>query len=93
MNHSPKFRSPYHTTGADLAAALGMKPRAKQEVHVLTKRYGGGMGERITVLVDGEYYDVRQRTLDALNMGQTPADLELEPADPEDDFNDDYEGK
>lgn len=91
MNHSPKFRTPYGVTGAALAAALGMKTRAKQDVHVVSKLYGGNQPERIMVLVEGEYYEVRRRTLDALNMGVTPADLELEPHNPADDFNEDYE--
>ncbi|TIW90642.1 MAG: hypothetical protein E5V51_00285 [Mesorhizobium sp.] len=91
MNHAPKFRSPYNQTGADLAAALGMKTRAKQDVHVVSRLIGGGLPSRIVVLVDGEYYDVRERTLVELQRGVTPAELELEPYDPAQDFNDDLE--
>ncbi|MDX8492892.1 hypothetical protein RFN29_15040 [Mesorhizobium sp. VK22B] len=91
MNAGPKFRSPYHTTGRDLAAALGMKTRARQEVHVLTKRHGGVFSPRFVVLVDGEYYEVGRAILDKLEMGQTPADLELDPHNPDDDYSD-FEG-
>lgn len=88
MTAAPKFRTPYGVTGADLAAALGMKPRAKQTVTVITKRHGGGMPARFLVLVSGEYYEVLERTLGELERGVTPAELELEPYDPADDFND-----
>lgn len=93
MNTAPKFRTPYHTTGADLAAALGMKTRAKQEVRVVTSSYSGSVfGACHIVCVDGEYYEVHDLTLSQLEMGVTPAELELEPANPDDDFNDDLEG-
>lgn len=74
----------FSTTARDTAAALLGKPRARQTVHILTKRYGGALGPRYTVLVTGEYYDVGQRMLEALEQGATPANLELEPSDPED---------
>ncbi|MDX8537041.1 hypothetical protein RFM23_05315 [Mesorhizobium abyssinicae] len=92
MNHSPKFRTPYRTTGADLAAALGMKVRAKQTVTFVCARHGGGFPTRTTVLVDGEYYEVLDRTYEALKAGWTPAELELEPVNPADDFTADFEG-
>ncbi|MER9628357.1 hypothetical protein [Mesorhizobium sp. M0296] len=87
MTVSPKFRTPYGVTGTDIAAALGMKPRAKQSVTLVTKRHGGGLPTRILVLVDGEYFEVLERTFAELERGVTPADLELEPYDPADDFN------
>jgi hypothetical protein len=91
MNRAPKFRTPYHTTGADLAAALGMKPRAKQTVTFVCSRHGGHYPRRTTVLIDGEYYEVLDRTLAELERGVTPADLELEPWNPADDFTADFE--
>ncbi|MER9217912.1 hypothetical protein NKI48_03105 [Mesorhizobium sp. M0644] len=78
-------QSAYSQTTAAIAG-LG-KPRAKQAVHILTKRYGGPLGARYTVLVAGEYYDCGQHVLDALLPGATPEWLEIEPANPEDDFN------
>ncbi|SDL08318.1 hypothetical protein SAMN05428953_12678 [Mesorhizobium muleiense] len=92
MRATPKFRTPYGMTGADIAAALSMKPRAKQAVTLISKRHGGGLPARILVLVEGEYYEVLERTFDELNRGVTPAELELEPYNPADDFNDDFEG-
>lgn len=75
----------FSTTARDTAAALLGKPRARQTVHILTKRYGGVLGPRYTVLVAGEYYDVGQRMLEALEQGATPANLDLEPSEPEDE--------
>ncbi|RVD42853.1 hypothetical protein EN742_06455 [Mesorhizobium sp. M4A.F.Ca.ET.020.02.1.1] len=93
MNAGPKFRTPYRTTGADLAAALGMKTRAKQTVAFVCSRHGGGMPTRTTVLVDGEYYEVLDGTYRALLAGWTPTELELEPVNPADDFTaDQFEG-
>lgn len=92
MRAAPKFRTPYGVTGADIAAALGMKPHAKQTVALVSKRHGGSLPARIVVLVDGEYYEVRERTYEELKRGVTPAELELEPYNPADDFNDDLEG-
>lgn len=92
MSASPKFRTPYGVTGADIAAALGMTPRVKQKVTFVSSRYGGGLPERIVAVVDGEYYEVLRRTYEELIRGVTPAELELEPYNPADDFNDDFEG-
>jgi hypothetical protein len=92
MNAGPKFRTPYQTTGADLAAALGMTTRAKQDVHVVSSLYSGSpFGARSIVRVDGEYYEVHDLTLNQLRRGITPAELELEPCDPDDDYSD-FEG-
>lgn len=77
------FRNPYAPTASSIA--LIGKARARQTVHILTKRYGGALGPRYTVLVAGEYYDVGQRMLEALEQGATPANLDLEPSEPEDE--------
>lgn len=87
MTATHKFRTPYGVTGADIAAALGMKTRTKQKVTLVSKRHGGSLPTRIVALVDGEYYEVLERTFEELNRGVTPADLELEPYNPADDFN------
>ena len=75
----------FSTTARDMASALLGKPRAKQAVLVVAKRHGGAFGPRYTVLVGGEYSEVGQRVLDALEQGATPEYLELEPIQPGDD--------
>lgn len=75
-------------TFAGLTTALSNCARSapssvKQDVRVLTKVYGGGFGPSYIVLVGGEYYDVNQRLLDALQQGATPAYLGLEPNQPD----------
>lgn len=70
-------------TYADIGAALIGRRRTAQTVHVV-KTTHGGFEPRILVLVipdgqeRGEYFEVRQRTLEALRAGETPAELELE---------------
>lgn len=82
-------------TATDLASALMGKPRAVQSVFVSAKVYNGSpLGPKFIVLVTpdgserGEYYEVWQRGLDALRGGMTPAELELEPYQPEADEGD-----
>lgn len=41
----------------------------------------GVNGMRATVLFDGEYYVVNKYLLAALQRGETPVELELEPAE------------
>jgi hypothetical protein len=85
------------TTYADFAAAMIGRRRTAHTVHVV-KTTHGGFEPRILVLVVpdgqecGEYFEVRQRTLDALRAGETPAELELEPVDDYGDADDDASG-
>lgn len=46
---------------------------------------GSQLGPRYEVLVDGEYYEVGRRTLQALQDGMTPEDLDLEPFEEEEE--------
>ena len=73
----------YSRTAQALSFALLGRCRSTQDVHILTKRYGGPIGPRYTVLVDHEYYDCGQHILDALLMGMSPAELEIEPSNPD----------
>jgi len=58
------------------------------KVHVCTTVHGAPGGPRYTVLIDGEYYVVNHPLLIALRRGRSPADLELEPAEPEEAADD-----
>lgn len=86
-------------TARDLAN-LG-KARAAQSVSVSASIHNGSsiLGPRYIVLVqpegaEGEYYEVYRSTLQALQNGMTPAELELEPyTNPDDEaepFGGDY---
>jgi hypothetical protein len=78
--------APYHITARDMAAALLLQPRAKQDVRVIIANHTHGRFMDGIVLVvphgaeTGEYYAVRsERALEALQQGATPEYLELEP--------------
>jgi len=61
-----------------------------QDVRVLcTACSGSVLGPRYDVFVAGDYYRVREITLQQLRMGVTPAELELEPIDPEEENDND----
>ena len=81
----------YSLTGRGLAL-LG-RPRAKQDVRVISRRHGGGLPARIVVAVDGKFYEVSPATLENLEGGSTPEYLELEEyqiPDENDDYPDEY---
>lgn len=83
----------YSLTGRGMASALLCRPRAKQEVRVISRRHGGGLPARIVVFVDGKFYEVSATTLEHLQGGSTPAYLELdeyEIPDENDDYPDEY---
>jgi hypothetical protein len=78
----------YSLTGRSMASALLCRPRAKQDVRVISRRHGGRLPARIVVAVAGKFYEVRPSTLDDLHGGSTPEYLGLEeyqiPDEPED---------
>ena len=62
------------------------RQRPHQEVRVLCIACSGSvLGPRYDVFVAGDYYRVRGITLQQLRMGVTPAELDLEPIDPDED--------
>lgn len=65
------------------------RQRPAQEVRVVcTACSGSVLGPRYDVFVAGDYYRVREITLQQLRMGVTPGELELEPIDPDhEDFD------
>ena len=64
----------------------GLLSKTRQSVHICRTTHGASpLGPRYVVLVDGEYYEIGRRTLAALRDGITPAELELEPYDHDDD--------
>ncbi len=76
------MNAPFRTTATDMANALMGRPR--QTVHVCSSSFGRGTTRHI-VLVDGETYEVGKRALQALQDGWTPAELDLEPYDEDED--------
>lgn len=57
-----------------------------QDVRILcTACSGSVLGPRYDVFVAGDYYRVREITLQQLRQGVTPAELELEPIDLDED--------
>ena len=68
-------------TAFGIASALTGRKRADQSVHVVCSVISHPNPTRHTVLVDGQYYEVRDRTLELLRDGMTPEYLELEPVD------------
>lgn len=52
---------------------------AQQTVTVCSALFSAPNGPHYTVLVDGEYYVVGRHLLAALKRGETPAELEIEP--------------
>lgn len=85
MNH---FRTPTATSMAATLANIG-RQRPLQDVRILcTACSGSVLGPRYDVCVAGEYYRVREITLQQLRQGVTAAELELEPIDlDEEDFD------
>jgi len=83
-------------------AMLG-KPRAKQSVHRISSRrggysiFGGPAPVRHVVMVTpegeerGTYYEVSPKTLEFLEDGTTPEQLDLEPFDASERDEDDFE--
>lgn len=58
------------------------RQRAHQDVRVLCSAFSGSvLGARYDVCVGGEYYRVRELTLQQLRQGVSPQELELEPID------------
>lgn len=62
------------------AAADEAQAKASR-VHICSTVHGAPGGPRYTVLIDGQYYVVNHPLLIALRRGETPASLELEPAE------------
>ena len=77
--------SPRDITAFGIAAGISGKPRAKQDVHIVTKTHGGGLPARVIVSVSGKYYEVSEQTLGHLQGGSTPEYLELEECELPDD--------
>jgi len=81
----------YTKTASSMATTLSNigRQRPEQEVRVIcTACSGSVLGPRYDVFVAGEYYTVREPTLQQLRQGVTPAELELEPIDPDqEDFD------
>ncbi len=59
-------------------------------IKIVSQTFGGGRLLNSTVLIDGEYYTVNEYLLAALRRGATVDELELEPEEPEDEFEDEY---
>ncbi len=59
-------------------------------IKIVSQTFGGGRLLNSTVLICGEYYSVNEYLLAALRRGATVDELELEPEEPEDDFEDEY---
>ncbi len=59
-------------------------------IKIVSQTFGGGRLLNSTVLIDGEYYVVNEYLLAALRRGATVAELELEPEEPQDEFEDEY---
>jgi hypothetical protein len=70
-----------------MAAALANvgRQRPEQPVRVLSMTYKprSYFGPRRLVAVGSEYYSVLDMTYQQLRMGLTPAELELDPVDPD----------
>lgn len=85
-----------HTLFLRGMAMLG-KPRAKQSVHIVSRRYSRGHPTRYIVLVTpdgaerGEYFEVFEAGLQCLQDGMTPEQLDLEPHVPDDVEEDEFE--
>lgn len=50
----------------------------RHRIVIVSKKFADG-GVTTRVLIDGEYYDVDNRQLDLLEMGQSPQQICLEP--------------
>ena len=53
------------------------------KITIVKKIYGNGV--RYEILYDGEYYEVGEGDLDAIQNGLTPQDLDLHPFDENDE--------
>lgn len=62
-----------------IEAAADAAQANADRVFVCSKLFGAPGGPRYTVLIDGEYYVVNHPLLIALRRGETPADLDLDP--------------
>lgn len=86
-----KQSSAFTRTAQGMATTLSNigRQRPEQEVRIIcTACSGSVLGPRYDVCVGGEYYRVREITLQQLRLGVTPAELELEPIDPDaEDFD------
>jgi hypothetical protein len=72
----------FHRSAQGMAATLANigRQRPHQEVRVLNTLCSGSvLGPRYDVCVGGEYYSVREITLQQLRLGVTPEELELSP--------------
>ena len=70
----------------DLTSALVGIATQQQRIHVCSRRFyssdlSGKPMQAITVLVDGEVYEVDQRDYERLLAGWTPDELELSPVE------------
>lgn len=81
------MNAPFRTTAQDLANALS--GRKVQTVHIVKTTFSNPRSPKYLVLVNNEYYEVYTHGLRALQSGVTPEELELEPAEDEDDESDD----
>ena len=82
------------TAIANAATGTGWEPHEidpDQVVHRCTSTYSGILGPCHVVLVDGQTYEVRERTLRLLEAGVTPEALDLEPFE-EDEDSDPFDG-
>jgi hypothetical protein len=84
MSIAPKFRSPLHQTAVDIAAALSMTPRAKQEVRRVISWSSDGETWIVAGIGD-KHYRVRPPMFDLLMRGRTPESLELDEYDEDDE--------
>jgi hypothetical protein len=78
----------FHRTSHLMAETLRNvgRQRPHQDVRVIcTACSGSVLGPRYDVFVAGDYYRVREITLQQLRQGVTPAELELEPIDDEEE--------
>lgn len=74
----------FRTTALDLATALSGQRR--QEVHIVKTTHSNPRSPKYLVLVNNEYYEVFTHDLRALQSGVTPDELDLEPAEDEDEY-------
>jgi hypothetical protein len=52
----------------------------QHKIFVVSREFHGGHDMKARALVSGNYYDVNERNLRALQSGSTPEELGLEPA-------------
>jgi hypothetical protein len=86
-------------TAHGLSLALSGRKRAAQAVVVVSRSYRAGWCRTRVLVVpegaeQGEYYDIHtEAMLQRLRDGMTPAELELEPVEDEDETEDDAPGQ